>query len=296
MAAAQPMGTQWVSGFSLWLRIILKLMDIITVTCQRDRELQRLQSQSIDRWVQGHVNHYIVVNELTKDLSSWHELLDPYYTRHTLHLSLGDTKIIRKSRQCEGWAKQQLLKLRAVQRLEHKAMILDSKNFFIADTDLSQWADQIGSGRVNLPRHLPFQSLCKIYGNLLDIEACPEQLEPITPFITDPRVIAAMPKQAFELDAEWYKTVGIPSEFLYYSIVAQKIGLLPSTGLKQPVFDYLFHAEHPNIDWTMPILTYFSNIKIMGCHYQFIEKLTAEGRVRFNDFLISRDLTPLDLD
>jgi len=112
-------------------------MDILTVTCDRDKAMQRLQSHSIDMFVTSPCTHWVVIESSEWSPDQWNEYLAPYYTKHSL-------RIINVPRDTdltvEGWVHQQIIKLNVSKILEIDSYLcLDSKNFFVQPIDLAEW-------------------------------------------------------------------------------------------------------------------------------------------------------------
>ena len=132
-------------------------MYLATVTCNRDFQQMLLQAESIQRFLSP-CKHVIIVNESNPDLDFWYRWLQPYYTNHELvirprieyaypHSILGvRDRYGEIDSTSNGWRTQQLQKMLLAYEYEDDYLLLDSKNFFIKPTDLSEWNDIIGSG------------------------------------------------------------------------------------------------------------------------------------------------------
>lgn len=116
-----------------------------------------LQAESIQRFLNP-CKHIIIINESNPDLEFWYRWLKPYYTNHELLIrgrieySYPYTSIGTRDNYGEidyfsnGWRTQQLQKMLLAYEYEDDYLLLDSKNFFIKPTDISEWDQIIGSG------------------------------------------------------------------------------------------------------------------------------------------------------
>lgn len=118
-------------------------MDFVTVACDRDFELIKLQAESMDKFVEP-CTHWIFINDLFPDKKKWTEALAPYYTKHKLNLVFH--KWWHYWYAPDGFIRHAAYKLLMVkQGIDFVA--LDPKNFFIKPCKISDWEGIIGSGR-----------------------------------------------------------------------------------------------------------------------------------------------------
>ena len=117
-------------------------MDLLTIACDRDFYLMDTQAKSIQKFVSP-CTHWIFVNQSKKDRQEWVDLLTPYYTKHKLELVFTDD--IDPFDNVDGYNVQQYWKLTAVDIIKNDHVIIDSKNIFVRDTDLSKWTHE-GTG------------------------------------------------------------------------------------------------------------------------------------------------------
>jgi hypothetical protein len=132
-------------------------MYLATVTCNRDFQQMLLQAESIQRFLNP-CKHVIIINESVPDIDFWYRWLKPYYTNHELVIipridyaypsgSIGTrTNYGEIDAVSSGWRSQQLQKMLLAYKYEDDYLLLDSKNFFIKPTELSEWDNSIGSG------------------------------------------------------------------------------------------------------------------------------------------------------
>ena len=134
---------------------MLNNIDLVTITCTRDRGIQELQSYSIDLMLTEPCNHYIIVEDNNLSLEAWHGMLRPYYTRHHLHLIPGNSLLspecyVNDSNRKNGWHRSAVLKLLAAKKIQSKKyLILDSKNFFVRQQSLDDWPLEDGNGIID---------------------------------------------------------------------------------------------------------------------------------------------------
>lgn len=105
------------------------MTNLVTVTCSRDINQLILQCHSIDVFVEKPCTHHIFIED-TFDDEKLFDLISKFYTRHKL--------VIHRTEKIDlnGWYRQQLIKLKAVNVINDDYLLLDSKNFFIKPTDL----------------------------------------------------------------------------------------------------------------------------------------------------------------
>ena len=110
-------------------------MNIVTVTCTRDKFAMVLQASSINLFATKKVIHWVIIQDQLTPYEEWKELLSPYYTAHELHIIPNWI-----NNDLNGWNQQQILKFQASKFInDENYLILDSKNFFIKKTDLSEF-------------------------------------------------------------------------------------------------------------------------------------------------------------
>lgn len=132
-------------------------MYLATVTCNRDFQQMLLQAESIGRYLNP-CKHIIIINESVPDIDFWYRWLKPYYTNHELIIrprieyaypsgSIGTRNTYGEiDAVSSGWRSQQLQKMLLAYEYEDDYLLLDSKNFFIKQTDITEWDNTIGSG------------------------------------------------------------------------------------------------------------------------------------------------------
>lgn len=126
---------------------------LVTVTCSEDVQLMILQAESIQRFVDP-CEHLIIIEDDKFTIHHWKKILSKFYTNHTLTIKKYD-HVYTKG--CNGWQKQQVFKLAAAFECLEKYLVLDSKDFFIRKTNISEWDTYQGSNDLIVPHEsFPF--------------------------------------------------------------------------------------------------------------------------------------------
>jgi len=270
-------------------------MDLVTMTCKRDAQQMLLQAESIQKFL-APCTHHVVLNDPTPDYDYWKELLTPFYTNHKLVLS--STEPFTND---WGWLTQQINKLRIAKDLDDDYLILDTKNFFIKPTDIEEWRNILGSGKVEIfEENLlgnPWKDTIQIYADKLNIDRKFEWcLSAETPFAIKTDVV----RNFKELDSfhEWF-FLGAEhwtGEFALYTILVydlMKAGVNVFDN-KMPNIKHITFWEHMDANellndhyWKHCVKT--DCIKALGIHRLFLQKID-NGHVDFiNDKLAELD-------
>jgi len=207
-------------------------MKFLTVTCNRDQSQLILQAESIDKFVEDPIEHYIIINEDDPDILSWYKKLKQYYTKHRLILLPRfnyDYSIVQKYSDNVldnyGWYMQQLQKLLFAYYIQDDYLILDSKDFFLKETHVSIFFEkQIVGNRVQLLSTLPEWIDCAdAYAEIFDVPTFVHFPGIVTPYKISHKLITESTFFAKETLAEVLlypvingKAKGI-SEFIFYT-------------------------------------------------------------------------------
>lgn len=108
------------------------MINLVTVTCKRDLNQLLLQCHSISKFVTEPCTHHIFLED-DMNVHELDRLIRPFYKKHILVIH----KNIVPKISINGWYKQQIIKLKAVEYVNDDYLLLDSKNFFIKPTNLS---------------------------------------------------------------------------------------------------------------------------------------------------------------
>lgn len=125
------------------IKSINKSMEIVTVTCTRDKWCLALQSYTLEKYVKEPCIHYVIIEDDKTNMHEWEELLFPLYKNHTLVLITKESypHIYPTSNEIGGWHKQQIIKFLAHQLINHNKnyIVFDSKNIFIRPIKLENF-------------------------------------------------------------------------------------------------------------------------------------------------------------
>lgn len=128
-------------------------MKLVTVTCNKDFKQLILLAESVSLFVDDPIEHVVIVNEDDVNLIDWYKHLKKYYTKHTITLlnkfdydyqSLLIPRDLNYD-SVSGWYTQQLQKLLIAYFIDDDYVVIDSKNFFIRNCNLSQWDNVVGN-------------------------------------------------------------------------------------------------------------------------------------------------------
>ena len=124
-------------------------MELVTVICERDEQDILLQAHSIDKFIEEPCSHWIKVEDGSKSILEWKDLLDPYYKRHRLNLVFTERPDGPHFPDPYGlgYRRQMTEKLKLAARVESdNSLLLDAKNIFVRPTKLSEWPYKNGRG------------------------------------------------------------------------------------------------------------------------------------------------------
>jgi hypothetical protein len=276
-------------------------MYLATVTCNRDFQQMLLQAESIQRFLSP-CKHVIIINESVPDIDFWYRWLQPYYTNHELIIrpridyaypsgSIGTrTNYGEIDAVSNGWRSQQLQKMLLAYEYEDDYLLLDSKNFFIKPTELSEWDVSVGSGSfLKFGTDVHFCGTFKKYSELFekDIEY---YTGPYTPFKVKREPLVSKCKIS-ELGYKLFYTEHhiIPaSEGIFYSFLAedeinQRVGIpfvksltvwgADKADLYKKLFEMLMDPE----------------IKVAGLHREILSTMNLQD-TKIIDFWLNSKL------
>jgi hypothetical protein len=265
---------------------MLNNIDLVTVTCERDRGIQQLQSYSISLMLTDPCNHYVIVEDNNVNMETWYNMLIPYYTKHQLHLISGRSLLplecyANDSRKTNGWHRSAVLKLLAVKKIQSdKYLILDSKNFFVHPQTLNDWPLKDGNGIIDKYDTHGWDEIDKF---------CSDNRIPIpdnvynssTPFIVNTNVVKKIIEFDF-LSLFFDKKGWWSSEIFLYSIFTQYAGNKLKTG-STPNLTF-WNTERLLTTETLTDCYTWPNMRTFGLHRHIIELGTDLSE--FVDFLV----------
>lgn len=196
----------------------MSLNHLVTVFCTRDWAQFCLQVESL-RFVVKPITHWVIVNE-ADDLSLYSHKIRQLYT-------LLPHRVIVVARpktvSTVGWDNQQYYKLWIWREIQNAYVILDCKNFFVQACSLDDFARLQGPDNTNnyVKEGNTFRPALHYYSQQLGLAVQPRHLGCQTPFVISPEVMRHLDLDLFEQSF----SVITPSEFLYYSLWMQRLGL-----------------------------------------------------------------------
>jgi len=264
------------------------LKDLVTVTCLMDLEYMILQAESIQKYLEP-CTHWIIVNELVNDdLIIWKNALQKYYTKHELKLikqsDLFDNQLDENG-MCilgGGTYTQQVCKLEIAKLIKNDYLILDSKNFFVKETSISEWDSVMGCNYYINNTDYDWQETIKIYCEKLDINVPNIVMAPQTPYkikITE-NLLNTVYKDFIKVDKS-------SSEFiLYYLTNIKEFTDVPLEPIKFFIYFYHFFDDLKyNLSDTLQELDSNLNFKVSGFHRKFINRCDPNHISTINKWL-----------
>jgi hypothetical protein len=263
-------------------------MDVVTVTCLRDQQQMMLQAQSIEKFLEP-CRHWVIVNDKTIDKDSWVNSLSQFYKNHELKLLFPNWNMFQGS----GYQKQQCYKLWISQLINDDYLILDSKNFFVKTASVNDWAGILGSGilidfsntdDIWHPTFLRYKQHINFHSN------SKYQLGIETPFVVKKEILNYI--ENLDDFLNWFNRQEVlHSEFLYYSMIAEKYGFLnQKTFISKKLHRAFFPNKNPNIKPQLEHIDTLSEVKIISFHRDYILKLNNNDLNFINQWLSSKEL------
>jgi hypothetical protein len=263
-------------------------MDLVTVTCSKDKEQMLLQAQSIEKFLEP-CTHWVIVNDKEIDKQSWINSLLPFYSNHDLKIIFPQWKMFQGS----GYKKQQCYKFWISKLINDDYLILDSKNLFVKKTRLDDWHGILGSGilidfsnpdNIWLPTFYRYKKHLKFNSNPK------KQLGIETPFVVKKEIIDLI--EDLDNFLLWFNSQDVlHSEFLYYSMVAEKNYLLgPQSFIKNKLHKAFFPNKSTNIKPQLEEIDSNNSIKVISLHRDYIKKLTNNDIEFLNQWLENKGI------
>jgi hypothetical protein len=264
-------------------------MDLVTVTCSRDKLQMLLQAESICNFVEP-TTHWVIVNDPVVTLSEWKGLLSPYYTSHQLNLINANDFSVSFDNSKGGWSRQQTYKFLAYKLINDDFLTLDSKNFFIKHCSTSEWQNITGCGSLANFENLPWEDTVNYYSDYLNIEKNYNHLSIITPFVFHKAILDKI--DDYDNFINWFAAQPvIESEYLLYSALCYKHNCFPAYGKIAPK-SLTVTSKYNFSDFDFFKILYTSDrIKVAGLHFKFLEKLSEFEKSEVTAWLQTLGLT-----
>jgi hypothetical protein len=270
-------------------------MEVVTVTYEKDFKNMLRQAQSIHNFTEP-FTHWVIIND-DSNLDFWRKNLSPYYVNHTLHLL--HIRNINISKESCGYRRQQLIKLYMSKVIKEKYLVLDSKNFFIRRTSISEFENQIGSGMLETvdEYHLFFECV-KHYTRFVDNKNKHNNthISIHTPYVIEPEVLFEFSNSNIDrLIKDFNSYDGLLSEFFLYSMIYEKIKNIEiishMESSSKPIHRTMF-GNYISPKELFKQLS-FNKTKVLGFHPTYLEILSPKDIKQINKQLINLNLVKL---
>ena len=206
-------------------------MQVLVVTCNRDRWLFQHQCWSIGQYLESCTVN-IFINELNSaEWKTWFDLeCRPHLVNHIVTVYTYDDfvdciameNLLEKFKLRAGWITQQIFKLAFSLKTSAPYIVLDSKNWFVKHTRLSNIQKRHRRQVAPLLHNFYFNAIEKL--NATEIYYCRPE---ITPYYIDPIIVNGLFNATGGVDnfIKWFVSHETPSEFIVYDLYAQCMNL-----------------------------------------------------------------------
>jgi hypothetical protein len=265
-------------------------MNLVTVTYHGEKEMMQLQADSLEMYVDQPHTHIVIIQDMVMTRQEWWTYLKPHYKKHKLKLYSRE-EICRMDDGIGGWYQQQLAKIYISWKVETDSyLILDSKNFFIKPTDLSQWSVQEGNGFPALPEvpwkqviDMPFEEMIEDFCRLIEFKTQlprPEFfLRPHPPFKM--KTAHARSMSDYDLIPLFTYEGVLPSEFILYQYFNKD-----TCRDDRRICENFFTPEQIEDRLDLARIEADDGIKMLGIHRRSISPQLAEKKLV--EWLIAR--------
>ena len=230
-------------------------MDILTVTCTRDKYLMQLLAHSMNLFVTDTCIHYVVIEDNDTSYGEWLTLLLPHYTRHQLKL-VHDYN--QQSVNDYGYYRQQQIKLQMANNIfAEKYIVIDSKTIFFTPICMADWPVVHGNSNIISINDLGLYKLWidKVCTEILNTPVPDILLGPMTPFVIKTEIAKKLTSEVDVTDIIRYGFVpgyheqprgtwSQPSEFLLYTLYAMQTStdIIPDDS--KTLYWFCYDEEH----------------------------------------------------
>lgn len=261
-------------------------MDLVTVTSMKEHQQMILQAESLDKFVKP-CTHWVVINDIDPDLEFWSKNLSKYYTNHTLKLiTFNDHEHFSTYVHQGGYYSQQVFKLLISKYITGKYLIIDTKSFFVEETNLEDYEDQIGNGQIHDYakdyRQNVLPSTIKMYARALNTLIDYKHLDCFCPFVVDTEILRSV-NNLDEL-LNWFINLNSKHicEYLLYSTIFQKNKKIVKQKLKNRISS--------NYIWPGELFSSFSNEdfkkhRLLGLHYEWLRTCSDDELELANKYI-----------
>ena len=276
------------------------MIDLVTVVFQDELPVLRVQAQSVDLYAQniGIQNIYVMVNDdqLVADQ------IDPAWWGALANRVRIIPKNIFSAEFPEfGWYSQQILKLLGSSLSYNRwSLVLDAKTILVQDIKLDRLF--MPDGRMSWGHHPiqpVFEESGRITSKLFQIDL-KRVLAPMgVPFLFDNQLVRGLIAEV-ELRTqtpfiEWFGTHGMVTEFILYSgYIQYRYGSLDVVSTVDSATAYsvcnICHGEFEKFDTKF---NFADNVNILtvSIHRRAWDQLHADQQQRYQDFLVSKNVS-----
>lgn len=250
---------------------------LVTVTCSADIQPMLLQAKSIQQFVDP-CEHLVIIEDDNYDLNYWKKILSNFYTNHTL--------ILKKYNHVytaglNGWGRQQVYKLAAAFDCLERYLVLDSKDFFIRKTNISDWDTYQGSNDIIVPHDgfpFPHASTSTQYAEYFKKPVLPIIQNNVTPYVINLKYInkKILTKQLYD-----FVSMPLLSEFIFYNYMAHDQVFTKHSFEINRLWKLNLHQTNITVDDS----TTNDNVKVFSLHRDAINMFTSEQKKYVNDWL-----------
>jgi len=270
-------------------------MDLLTVTCTRDRYAMQLLAHTLNKFVTDTCVHYVVIEDNDTSYAEWLTLLLPYYTTHQLKI-VHDYNLSANELSRGGYFRQQQIKLQMSEKIySNRYLIIDSKTIFFKTQKISDWPVYHGNRSIE---STPIQD-SRYYGWL--IKVCeqyglpvPDTLpSPMTPFVMHTHIAKQLIKDIDVTKVIWRDPIhdaptntDNPSEFILYCLYASQFDPDVISKVHDPVYVFCYTEDtmikHPPEHVENNFLTFGIDRRMLTPQYfnylgQYYNWLLAKG-------------------
>jgi len=279
-------------------------MYLATVTCNRDFQQMLLQAESIQRFLHP-CKHVIIINEEYADIDFWNKWLQPYYKNHELLIIpkiYHEYPIIQLgprdrygdlNKNYQNWTSHQLQKMLLAYHFDDDYLLLDSKNFFIKETSISEWDNVIGNNNFQefeevINCNTTYKKYAELFGREIEYF-----ISPYTPFKIKREPLTSkcsLSELAYKLFYPIFHSLPIYEGIFYSFFVEDEIN-------KQHAINQVEGLQRDSIIWEhsndlilkLNKIILHPDIKVMGIHRDVLSAIT-EHELKIINVIINRML------
>jgi len=251
-------------------------MDLVTIACEQDFDVMRLQAESISKFLQP-CTHWVTINERFPDKQRWKDMLEPYYTKHKLVLLF--PKWYEYLHVPDGFNRHQVYKLKMVNYIKDEEFLcLDPKDFFVKPCSTTDWAGVLGCGWIAYDSN--WEPVIKRFAEYFNVDPVREkQFASECPFVWRTELVKSLGD--IEKFCSWYLK-GKCGELVLYSYLANH--LVDESFVPRKFARIFWRGE--TVNETVLQDTYNTDyVKVMGFHRYVRYAATDEQLAAINVWL-----------